>query len=472
MVSFSSIDILIILAFFAVNLSIGIWAGRKTKNNSEDYLLSGRKIGLFLFVLTNVSTWYGGILGVGEFTYKYGLLNWVTQGLPYYIFAFLFAIFFAKKVRSASLFTIPEKITEVYGKNAGMLAGIIVFILVSPAPYLLMIASLLALIFKINILPALFLAFILSSLYLLKGGYKGGVFVDAFQFFIMFAAFILIVSFSFMHKGGFDYLSANLPKEHLTLTGGASPLYILVWFLIALWTFADPGFHQRCYAAKSPAVAKKGILISIFFWAFFDFLTTSTGLFARASLPGLSTPGLSYPVYADKLLSSGFKGLFFAGLFATILSTLNSFLFLSGTTITRDFIYKFFSAKKEQNVRGFTILGICCAGAFSITIAYYIQSVIGMWYLIGSVCIPGMIFAIMSAYYPKYKINNKAIVVEMLSAVSASLGWYFIKQGINPASLLYELEPMIVGLIVGGAIHITALVIRLNAEKEPSPINI
>ncbi|MDP4117112.1 MAG: hypothetical protein Q8903_13325, partial [Bacteroidota bacterium] len=161
MVSFSSLDILIILGFFAINLSVGIWAGRKTKNNSEDYLLSGRKIGLFLFVLTNVSTWYGGILGVGEFTYRYGMLSWFTQGLPYYIFAFLFAIFFAKKVRAASLFTIPEKITSVYGKNAGILASLIVFILVSPAPYLLMIGSLISLIFHISMLPSLILAFIL-----------------------------------------------------------------------------------------------------------------------------------------------------------------------------------------------------------------------------------------------------------------------------------------------------------------------
>ncbi|MDP4115001.1 MAG: hypothetical protein Q8903_02645, partial [Bacteroidota bacterium] len=402
---------------------------------------------------------------VGEFTYRYGMLSWFTQGLPYYIFAFLFAIFFAKKVRAASLFTIPEKITSVYGKNAGILASLIVFVLVSPAPYLLMIGSLISLIFHISMLPSLILAFILSSLYLLKGGYKGGVFVDAFQFFVMFAAFIMIVAFSFSGFGGFDYLSKNLPSNHLTITGGASPLYILVWFLIALWTFADPGFHQRCYAAKTPGIAKKGILISIFFWAFFDFLTTSTGLFARANLPNLSIPSLSYPLYAEKILSSGFKGLFFAGLVATILSTLNSFLFLSGTTITRDFIYKFFSDKKEQNVRGYTILGICLAGAVSILISYYIQSVIEMWYLIGSVCIPGMIFAIMSAYYPKYKIKNKVMFFEMLLAVTSSISWYICKQHINPLSIIYEIEPMIVGLFVGAVIHIVALIKERNLQE-------
>jgi SSS family solute:Na+ symporter len=88
---------------------------------------------------------------VGEFTYRYGLVSWFTQGFPYYIFALLFALFFAKKIRKASLFTVPDKLTEVYGKKVGMLSAIVVFVLVSPAPYLLMSASLLSLLLDINI---------------------------------------------------------------------------------------------------------------------------------------------------------------------------------------------------------------------------------------------------------------------------------------------------------------------------------
>ena len=147
MISFKPLDILVILIFFLVLLTIGFIASRKTKKNSEDYLLSNRKMGLFLFVLVSVSTWYGGIIGVGEFTYRYGLVSWFTQGLPYYFFAFLFAIFFAKKIREASLFTIPDKLGEVYGKKVGLVSSVVVFILVSPAPYLLMTANLISISF-------------------------------------------------------------------------------------------------------------------------------------------------------------------------------------------------------------------------------------------------------------------------------------------------------------------------------------
>src|SRR5574338_443301 len=251
MVSFNTLDISIILLFFGVVLVIGFVSARFTKDGADDYLLSGRKVGLVLFILTNVSAWYGGILGVGEFTYRYGIASWFTQGLPYYIFAFLFALFFAKKIRSASLFTIPDKISETYGKTAGLISAILVFVLVSPAPYVLMTADLISLISHTGIILSLFISVALSMVYLFQGGFRSNVFTDSFQFFIMFGGFILMLIFCGINFGGYDYLSSSLPPALLDITGGASPLFITVWFLIAMWTFADPGFHQRCYAAKT-----------------------------------------------------------------------------------------------------------------------------------------------------------------------------------------------------------------------------
>ena len=192
MISFSTSDLLVIIIFFFSVITIGFISGRKSGTEADDYLLSGRKVGLFLFILTNVSTWYGGILGVGEFTYRYGLVSWFTQGLPYYIFAFLFALLLAKKIRNASLFTIPDKLTEVYGEKAGLISAVFVFILVSPAPYLLMTANLISLIFGTGILFSLILGLILSIAYLLQGGFKANVYTDSFQFFVMFGGFILI----------------------------------------------------------------------------------------------------------------------------------------------------------------------------------------------------------------------------------------------------------------------------------------
>ena len=459
MISFSLIDILVVLLFFVSIIFIGFYTGRKTSSQADDYLLSGRKLKLFTFVLINVSTWYGGILGVGEFTYRYGLVSWFTQGFPYYIFAFLFGIFFAKKIREASLFTIPDKLNEVYGEKVGLISAVIVFVLVSPAPYFLMSASLISLLFKIEILPSLIITFILSIIYLVKGGFRSNVYVDVFQFFVMFIGFILILVFSGIEFGTVNFITSSVPANHIKVFGGMSLTFIIVWFLIALWTFADPGFHQRCYAAKSGNVAMKGILISIFFWALFDFLTTSTGLFSKAVLQNLENPVLAFPLFAEKVLPAGVKGIFYAALFATIISTQISFLFLSGTTIGRDFIFRIKNDVNELNLKHYTIIGLIISGSLAILLAYFIPSVIEIWYTIGSLFIPGIILPVISAYYPKIRIEKKFILVEMISALAMSTTWLFIRESFSSVKIINEIEPMLVGLILAFIIHFVRLLL-------------
>jgi SSS family solute:Na+ symporter len=457
MVSFSTLDLIIIGGFFFIALLIGFIPQKEKHGDTTQYLLSGRKVGLLFFIMTNVAAWYGGILGVGEFTYRFGLLSWVTQGLPYYIFAIIFALFLSKKIRNASLFTIPDKLSDVYGNEVGIMSSFLVFILVSPAPYLLMTASLFTLIFHITLLQALILSVLLSGTYLLKGGFRSSILTDVFQFIIMFTGFIIIVLISYHTNGGIQYLKSNLPASHLMIFGNVSPIYLIVWFLIALWTFADPGFHQRCYAAIDGRTAMWGILISVLFMALFDFLTTTTGLYARAALPDLSNPVLSFPLYAEKALGSGFKGIFFAALFATIISTLNSFLFLSGTTFGRDFVYRLKKKKNEENIPLYTRLGLIVSAVVAIVSAYFIQSVISLWYLIGSICIPGIIFLVFGAYYEKMRVTKRYAVIEIISGVMGSISWFIVKTNYHN-EITDQIEPMIAGLIIVLLVHITGII--------------
>ena len=463
MISFSFTDIAVIVFFFLMLLSIGFLSSRKTKSDSEDYLLSNRKMGLFLFVLVNVSTWYGGIIGVGEFTYRYGLVSWFTQGFPYYFFAFLFAIFFAKKIRQASLFTIPDKLTDVYGRKVGLLSAIVVFVLVSPAPYLLMTANLISLVFNLPIIVSLSLSVILSGSYLVNGGFRSNIYADAFQFFVMFAGFIIALIVAFTGYGGIDFLRSGLPATHLMITGGTSPTFIVVWFLIALWTFADPGFHQRTYAARDGNVARNGILVSILFFAIFDFLTTTTGLYAKAILPDLKQPMMAFPLFAEKVLGPGIKGIFYAAMFATIISTLNSFLFLSATTIGRDFIFRFKKDTSDNKIKIYTVNGMAISGLLSILVAYFIPSVVEIWYTIGSLFIPGIILPVISAYYPRLRVPSAFILVEIIMAILSGLFWMEIRN--NFSGIIAGIEPMIMGLFIALVIHSTGLGKKNGVKK-------
>lgn len=448
-----------IISFFLILLAaIGYVSSRGRAGGKAGYLLNGRRTGLFLFIATNVSTWYGGILGVGEFTYSYGLLNWFTQGFPYYVFAILFAFFFAGRIRNASLFTIPDKIESVYGRRAAVAAAFLVFILVQPAPYLLMVGELISMIFGMNLAVSLLLGAVVVLPFLVKGGFKTDLYTDLFQFFIMFAGFIILLVFSAGAAGGYQYLKASLPAEHLTLSGGAPPSYIIIWFVIALWTFVDPGFHQRCYAAKDAGTAKKGIIISVALWFLFDFLTTSSGLYARALLPGLKNPVQAFPMLAERVLGPGYKGIFYAGMLATILSTLNSFLFLSGTTFSLDFVSRLRGG--EGKSRKFTYWGILLSAVIAVILSLFLPSVVKLWYVIGSVCIPGLILPVISAYYIKLSVGKNFIFAEIVAGTAVSILWFIIKEALLSQTPLYQIEPMLAGLAAAAAVHGAGFILK------------
>src|SRR5713226_5937502 len=163
-------DLAVIFGYFAVVLYVGFRAGRVTSAEEEDFLLAGRSLTLPIFVMTLVSTWYGGILGVGEFSYRYGISNWVVQGVPYYIFAAVFAFILAKKIRATNLFTIPDKLAAAYDKKTAVLGSVLTFILMTPAPYILMLSVFLQLLFGWSLFVSLVVTAITAVSYLYVGG--------------------------------------------------------------------------------------------------------------------------------------------------------------------------------------------------------------------------------------------------------------------------------------------------------------
>jgi SSS family solute:Na+ symporter len=187
------------------------------------------------------------------------------------------------------------------------------------------------------------------------------------------------------------------------------------------------------------------------FFALFDFLTTSTGLFARALIPNLDKPVNAFPLLAEKILSPGLKGIFYVAMFATIISTLNSFLFLSATTIARDFIFKIKKNAKEEKVKNYTVLGIIFSGIISIVIAYAIPSVVEIWYTIGSLFIPGIILPVISAYYQKFRISSNLVMFEIVAALGLSTTWIYVRE--FQTGILSEIEPMLIGLLTAFVIH-------------------
>jgi SSS family solute:Na+ symporter len=450
MITLSFADKLIIAGYFISVLIIGLLSSRKSASAS-DFLLAGRSLTLPVFVMTLVSTWYGGILGVGEFSYRYGISNWVVQGVPYYIFAAVFAFLLAKKIRATNLLTIPDKLHQSYDKNTALLGAFLTFILMTPAPYILMLAVLLQLVTGWSLVLCVFIGTIATTVYLFFGGFRSDVNTDIFEFVFMFVGFAVILPFAYEKFGGWEFIQSHVPPLHLTWNGGNTVQFILVWFFIALWTLVDPAFHQRCYAAKSGEVAQRGILISIIFWFVFDAMTATAGLYARAALPDLAQPVMAYPMLAEATLPSVAKGLFYVGMLATIMSTLNTLAFVSATTIGRDIVWRKRDEVDDSRVNGYTRWGLVITASLSIALALVIPSVIKLWYAIGTVVIPGLLVPLVSSYFERWKVSSSVAFASMLLGWLTSLVWLLVgwTQELGNADLYpFGIEPMYPGLVV------------------------
>ncbi|HLB00127.1 MAG TPA: sodium:solute symporter family protein [Bacteroidota bacterium] len=451
MIHLAAGDLFVIGFFFLAVIVAGFSVRIRGRSDDVGFLLAGRPLTLPLFVMTLVSTWYGGILGVGEFSWRYGISNWLVQGFPYYLFAALFAWFLAPRIRATNLLTIPDKLEASYDRRTSLLGAGLTLVLVTPAPYMLMLGVLLQMLFGWGLLAGVLVATAVSVSYLFSGGFSADVRTDVVEFFFMFAGFAVILPYCATEYGGLGYLQGHLPPLHLSWHGGNSIQYLMVWFFIALWTFVDPAFHQRCYAARDERTARRGILVSILFWFIFDFLTASAGLYARAIIPGLEQPLMAYPMLAEAVLPPVAKGLFFAGILATIMSTLNTLAFVSGQTIGRDIYVRLTTGGRGSGDPGrstpATRIGLAISLAVSIPVAVLMPSVIEIWYTVGTVTIPGLIIPVLSAYSRRLRLTPRYAFLSMLLGWTISTGWWVAGLLLaGPGGRLFGIEPIYPGL--------------------------
>lgn len=420
-----------------------------------NYLLSGRKMSLPAFVFTLVATWYGGILGVGEFTYQVGVAQWFLFGLPYYAFAGLFAVFLAGKIREGKAFTIPEALHQAYGTKSAMAGATGVFLLVSPAPYILMLGVLAQFVIGSDSYLGYGIGIaVFSAVYVGAGGFGAVVRTDALQLGLMYGGFIMLVAFAWQDFGSPGQLWAALPEAHADPSGGFGGGYVLAWVFIAMWTLVDPGFHQRAAAAKTPKTARRGIFISIGCWFIFDMLTLLSGLYALAILgDGLAQPIAAFPALAGELLPVGLLGLFITALIAVIMSTLDSFLFLSGQTLGRDvlkrYAHHFGNGFIGRDAITLTRIGIGVATLLAVALMWAFPSVIELWYVLGSLVIPALLLPVLGAYLPAFRLPGPSCFYGICAAFTASFGWLIM--GVLSSEELYSyawlgLEPFYPGL--------------------------
>ncbi|MCU0291680.1 MAG: hypothetical protein MUF10_06760 [Thermoanaerobaculaceae bacterium] len=432
------------LAVYAVALVALAWRSR-TREQLE-YLAAGRRLTLLPFVATLVSTWYGGVLGVGEYSFRYGISNWLVFGLPYYVAALLFAFVLASRARRSAALSIPEQLRSAYGPAAARIGAGLVLLLAIPAAYALMLGDLVRIYLDMPLGWAIACGLVFTMACAAAGGFRTVIASNTLQFALMYLAFMVLLPVALVRVGGFGALWEGVPATHRLWDGGLGVQAVLVWYFIALQTLVEPTFYQRCYAAQTPATARRGVLVSVGLWVVFDFLTTFSGMAARVLLPASTDPVLAYPALGRLILPPLANALFAVGLFATVMSTLHSYLFLAAATIGHDLAPEL---ARRVDERRWILAGLVLTGGAAAALALALRSVVAIWHDVGSIVTAALLLPVATAQAPpRWRFGGRGAAVALVLAGLTATAWIAMRR--PDGSYLLGLEPIFPALALSG----------------------
>jgi Na+/proline symporter len=221
--------IVVVIIYFLAMLGIGAWASKKIKN-TEDYLVAGRQLGFWVFILLMIGTVASGmsLLGVSGLGFKAGWPTiWEQIFVPLSIGFCI--IFFGVKLhnvaRSTGYITVQDYLAHRYESPTALrtlsaVAGIIVSLIYLVGQYSA-IAIVLMWLFGIPLWLALVIATVITTIYTAIGGLYAVAWASLIQSVILIGGVLIMAPIIIFYAGGFDYVNIYL--------AGVNPNLVMPW---------------------------------------------------------------------------------------------------------------------------------------------------------------------------------------------------------------------------------------------------
>ena len=363
------IDFFIVLFYFAVILFVALRGKISSNGTADEYFLSSRNLPWYSVALSTIATNIQGyqFLGMMGSAYLYGLaqanleINSV-QGIL--IGAFVFVPLFLRE----KITTITQFIAKKLGNRIALfysLTNMALFSTVTLGAALFWGAYAADIVFgeqlvflesnriiRIGLL-IVFLG-IFSALYTYFGGLNAVVKTDIIQFCVLLIGGIFVCLTAISYLGGWDKLYTitptkmhlHLPASHPTLPW--THLFGLFFLNINYWC-ANQTVMQRALAAKSVAQAQTGLIVGGLIKYFMAVIIIVPGIALYGILgDSLVEPDLAFPYLVKTYLPIGVKGIILCGLFASLMSTVDS-TFNSIATLWSTDIYALYLRPKAND---------------------------------------------------------------------------------------------------------------------------
>ena len=427
LVSNNPIDLMVLTVYALSLIALTFFAGRSRSN--EEYLANGRTTGFKLFLASTVATWVGSgaIVGVSSAGFvsgiSYGLSVLIINCAVMLLFAYL-----APRIKNfgdtRKAFTVGQYLGANFGRTVQLsfslcYLGIVVIWIASQ---LLAAGNLLAIVASTSILNGIFIAFGITIIYSSIGGLKSDIITDALQFWVMLAAFVLMVPIVWFRVDGFAGLE-SLPSSAFDPYAFGGQVFLYASILLGmLYPLVDGCAWQRIYAADSAVTARRAFLLSWPLIGLFVGSATFIGLAARLMIPADTNPDQALFSVMQQALPPGVLGLGFAGIIAVVMSTVDSLIVAGTGALACDVL-------PSVGVHGVTVsrlrLYSLTLGILGVILAGYVSSVVELSLLAAylSICFaPAMLSALFS-----WQVSKRFVELSIFGSIlSFGLGWAYL----------------------------------------------
>jgi SSS family solute:Na+ symporter len=338
----SPLDSAIFVAYLLGMLAIGVVALRRIRV-FEDWFLAGRGLTTPILVATLVSTYYGldVTFGASETAFEEGISAFFAYSAPFYLAYAACALLVAPRLKRLPARTLPEAVAHFYGPSAGRAAAFASFFYSAPILSVAGMGLIGHTVFGWDPLWSALGGAAIALTYTLMGGLLADALTDTVQFAIMCVSAAIAAAFALHELGGYEGLAQRLDPALLRPAGNLSPADLLVYGLVALSPLVEPAFYQRIFAGTGVRAVRNALLIGLVIWAAYDWIVVTLGLVGRDFVAtgrldaDLDSSAILLHVCAE-LLPAGVIGLFVAGLFASAMSTVDSYTLIAAGNLVYD----------------------------------------------------------------------------------------------------------------------------------------
>ncbi|MDD7035780.1 MAG: sodium:solute symporter [Firmicutes bacterium] len=444
---FTTIDIVIVIAYMCLLVGVGIWTARKTKT-TEDFMVAGRNIGIWRFTAAMAACVLGGALTMGGTTlaYNYGV-GAIWLGGVAAVSIFLLSLFLKTKLSKMRILSACEGFGVFYGPQARTLSAVVmmVYMFMVGVVQVVAVGTIVNVMFGWSTQVSMLIGGAVVLAYVVIGGMWAVTYTDIVQFIIMTLGVCILCPIMAIHGvGGVGALVESVPATHWDFTEigfGRIFAYVLLYLPGFL---AGQDIWQRAFTAKNPKTARRGTALAALYILLYTCAIIIIGMCLVVAMPNMENPDLAFATATTTFTPTGIRGVLLAAALAAVMSTASSEIMGTATVAYNDLVC---AVKPDiPDRKGILITRIIAiiVGVLAIICALWIQSVL-VALDVAYAFISGCIFVPLVFAFIMKKVSAKAGLLSLVCSFITVL-IFLIKDGLTATT------PIMFGILVSAVV--------------------